>query len=71
MGRTSDITIEEIDRFLRINTTTSVVVARDSIKHCENQPERPSYLQKINFAIIFSFRGDAKCVPYPASKGDA
>ena len=69
VGPTVDFPIDAMERIIRLNTTSGIVVAREVVKHWLKRP-RPSKNWKIvNIASISSFQGNMENVAYVASKG--
>ncbi|KAL4890664.1 hypothetical protein BDV59DRAFT_204144 [Aspergillus ambiguus] len=69
-GETTEFPIEDLETVIRVNTTASIVVAREAVKAWLNQPEKHPFNRKIiNFASISSFQGNLQNIAYVASKG--
>lgn len=69
-GETTEFPIEDLENIIRVNTTASIVVAREAAKAWIKESNPPSYNRKIiNFASVSSFQGNLENVAYVASKG--
>ena len=69
VGPTTEFPISALEKIIRLNTTASIVVAREATKHWLKS-SRPAHTRKvINFASVSSFQGNFENVAYVASKG--
>ncbi|KAL5363839.1 hypothetical protein BJX96DRAFT_167812 [Aspergillus floccosus] len=69
-GDTTEFPIEDLETVIRVNTTASIVVAREAVKAWLAQPGKAPFNRKIiNFGSISSFQGNLQNIAYVASKG--
>ncbi|KAF9889984.1 hypothetical protein FE257_006664 [Aspergillus nanangensis] len=68
-GETTEFPIEGFEKVIRVNTTASIVVAREAVKSWLKQEKLPFARKIINFASISSFQGNLENIAYVASKG--
>ena len=69
-GPTTEFPVEDIEKIIRVNTTASLILAREVVKFWLKEPAPPQSARKIvNFASISSFQGNLENIAYVASKG--